>query len=104
MSSFLLYWAVLSLGPVLIGFGLLLTSYLTSLPLFYSASELVGRSLLLALLPPVLSTAAFTLLYAAVPNCNVPLRNAAMGALVAAPVVRDRQTRLYLLRRPLSLL
>lgn len=84
MSSFLLYWAVLSLGPVLIGFGLLLTSYLTSLPLFYSASELVGRSLMLALLPPVLSTAAFTLLYAAVPNCNVPLRNAAMGALVAA--------------------
>ena len=84
MSSFLLYWAVLSLGPVLIGFGLLLTSYLASLPLFYSASELVGRQVLLALLPPLLSTAAFTLLYAAVPNCRVPIRNAAIGAVTAA--------------------
>jgi membrane protein len=84
MSSFLLYWAVLSLGPVLVGLGLLLTSYLASLPLLYSASELVGRPVLLALLPPVLSTAAFTLLYAAVPNCSVPIRNAAIGALAAA--------------------
>ncbi|EXJ13150.1 hypothetical protein D791_00503 [Nitrincola nitratireducens] len=31
VSSFLLYWAVLSLGPLLIGFGLLLTSYITAL-------------------------------------------------------------------------
>lgn len=84
MSSFLLYWAVLSLGPVLIGFGLVLSSYLASLPLFYSASELVGRQLLLALLPPLLSTAAFTLLYAAVPNCRVPIRAAAIGAVAAA--------------------
>ncbi|WP_432695451.1 virulence factor BrkB family protein [Marinobacterium sp. YM272] len=84
MSSFLLYWAVLSLGPVLIGLGLLLTSYIASLPMFYSASEIVGRARLLSLIPPLLSTLAFTLLYAAVPNCRVPLRNAFYGALAAA--------------------
>lgn len=84
MSSFLLYWAVLSLGPVLIGLGLLLTSYIASLPFFYTAGEVVGRAQLLSLVPPLLSTLAFTLLYAAVPNCRVPIKNAFYGALAAA--------------------
>ncbi len=84
MSSFLLYWAVLSLGPILIGVGLLVSSYIASLSLFTSATELVGRARLLSVLPLVMSAAAFTLLYAAVPNCKVPLRNAVIGGLVVA--------------------
>lgn len=84
MSSFLLYWAVLSLGPILIGLGLLLTSYIASLSLFTSATDLVGRTQLLPLLPPLFSAMAFTLLYAAVPNCRVPLRSAAFGGIFAA--------------------
>ncbi len=84
VSSFLLYWAVLSLGPVLIGLGLVLSSYISSLALFDSASELVGRARLLALFPPLLSALAFTLLYAAVPNCPVPLRNAFIGGVTAS--------------------
>jgi len=84
MSSFLLYWAVLSLGPILIGLGLLVSSYIASLSLFTSATELVGRARLLSALPLVMSAAAFTLLYAAVPNCKVPLRNAIIGGLVVA--------------------
>ena len=84
MSSFLLYWAVLSLGPILIGVGLLVSSYIASLSLFTSATELVGRVRLLSVLPLVMSAAAFTLLYAAVPNCKVPLRNAVIGGLVVA--------------------
>ncbi len=84
MSSFLLYWAVLSLGPVLIGLGLVLSSYVTSLSFITDATEVVGRGRLLSLLPMVLSTVAFTLLYAAVPNCRVPLRNALIGAVVVA--------------------
>ncbi|GGK69479.1 virulence factor BrkB family protein [Amphritea balenae] len=84
MSSFLLYWAVLSLGPILIGVGLLVTSYIASMSLFTSATELVGRARLLAMLPLLMSAAAFTLLYAAVPNCKVPLRNAFVGGLVVA--------------------
>ncbi|MBQ0757319.1 MAG: virulence factor BrkB family protein [Amphritea sp.] len=84
MSSFLLYWAVLSLGPLLIGVGLLVSSYIASLSLFTSATELVGKARLLSALPLLMSASAFTLLYAAVPNCKVPLKNAVIGGLVVA--------------------
>lgn len=84
LSSFLLYWAVLSLGPILIGLGLLLTSYIASLPFITSATEVVGRARLLSLLPPIFSALAFMLLYAAVPNCRVPLLSAAIGGVFAA--------------------
>ena len=84
MSSFLLYWAVLSLGPILIGLGILVSSYIASLPLISDATNLVGKARLLTVLPIIMSTAAFTLLYAAVPNCKVPLINAFIGAVVVA--------------------
>ncbi|MBV0933731.1 YihY family inner membrane protein [Marinobacterium weihaiense] len=84
LSSFLLYWAVLSLGPILVGLGLLLTSYIASLSIFTSTTDLVGKARLLSLLPPLFSALAFMLLYAAVPNCRVPLRSAAIGGLFAA--------------------
>ncbi|WP_421865493.1 YihY family inner membrane protein [Motiliproteus sp.] len=85
LPSFLIYWAVLSLGPVLLGLGLGLTSYVTSLPLVSDATDVIGgRERLLALLPLLLSGAAFTLLYAAVPNCTVRLRHAMVGGLLSA--------------------
>ncbi len=84
MSSFLLYWAVLSLGPILIGLGLLVTSYIASLPLISDATQLVGKARLLSILPMILSCAAFTLLYAAVPNCKVPVKNAFVGGVVVS--------------------
>jgi membrane protein len=84
VSSFLLYWAVLSLGPILIGLGLVVTSYVATLPFVNSAADLVGKGRLLLLLPLVLSIIAFTLLYVAVPNCKVPLKNAFIGGLVVA--------------------
>lgn len=84
LSSFLLYWAILSLGPILIGVGILVTSYIASMSLFTSATELVGRARLLSMLPMLMSAAAFTLLYAAVPNCRVPLKSAFIGGFVVA--------------------
>lgn len=84
MSSFLLYWAVLSLGPILIGVGLLLSSYIASISIVSDAAEVLGRGRILSLLPVLLSIAAFTLLYAAVPNCRVPFKNAFIGAIVVA--------------------
>ena len=85
VSSFLLYWAVLSLGPLLLGLGFALTSYLVSLPLFSDASELIGNdSDLLKLLPLLFSTAAFTFIYVAVPNCPVILSHAFAGGLCVA--------------------
>jgi membrane protein len=84
LSSFLLYWAILSLGPILIGVGLLVSSYIASLSLVTSATELVGRGRLLSVLPMLMSAAAFTLLYAAVPNCRVPFKSALTGGMVVA--------------------
>lgn len=88
ISSFLLYWSVLSLSPLLLGVGFAISSYITSLQLFETfteVSDIVGaRSVVLEIFPTVLSTMAFTLLYVAVPNCGVRLRHALAGGLVVA--------------------
>lgn len=79
IPKFMVYWAMLTLGPILIGASIAFTSYLTSLPLI---SGLIPK--LLVLLPFLASTLACTLLYAVVPNTYVPLRHAFIGAVVAA--------------------
>ena len=85
VSSFLLYWAVLSLGPVLIGLALAISTYLNSFAHLLDQFDIFGaKALLLKTAPLVLSTAGFTLLYAAVPNCRVPLRHTVIGGLVTA--------------------
>ncbi len=85
IASFLLYWAVLSLGPLLLGLGFVLSSYVASLPLFSDATVVLGgRERVLSLLPLLLSSAAFTLIYAAVPNCRVPFKHALVGGVVVA--------------------
>jgi len=83
--SFLRYWAVLSLGPLLLGAGFAISSYLTSLKLFDTAASVVSDVIPgLQLLPFISTTLAFMLLYVAVPNCKVPLRAGFLGGLVAA--------------------
>jgi len=88
IASYLMYWSVLSLGPLLLGVGFAISSYITSLTLFETFtgfSGVVGASnLVLGLFPLVLTTTAFTLLYVAVPNCGVQLRHAVVGALTVA--------------------
>ena len=88
IGSFLLYWSVLSLSPLLLGMGFAISSYVTSLTLFETftdLSEVVGaRNLFLGLFPLLLSTLGFTLLYVAVPNCGVRFRHALYGGLAVA--------------------
>jgi membrane protein len=87
LTSFMLYWSVLSLGPLLLGMGFAISSYITSLALFdrFTEFQLVGgHDLLLGLFPVLLTTIAFTLLYVAVPNCGVKLRHGFLGALAVA--------------------
>lgn len=79
VSSFLLYWAILSLGPLLLGAGFAVSTYIASLHLLSGPHALPGASTLLGLLPLLTGIAAFTLLYAAVPNARVPLRHALVG-------------------------
>lgn len=85
MLSFLRYWAVLSLGPLLLGAGFALSSYMMSLQLFSSAADLVNHVLPgMRLLTFLLGVTGFTLLYVTVPNCKVPFRAALAGGVVAA--------------------
>ncbi len=85
VSSFLLYWAVLSLGPLLLGAGFVVSTYLTSLAFMgeESAYASAGRWML-GWVPLLLSMAAFTLLFVAVPNTRVPLRHGLVGGVLVA--------------------
>lgn len=85
MSLFVVYWSILSLGPLLIGVSMAVTSYLVSLPLLSDAAETLGiGGVLLGLMPLLASAVAFTLLYAVVPNRSVPIRHAVAGGVLAA--------------------
>ncbi|HWU97659.1 MAG TPA: YihY family inner membrane protein [Oxalicibacterium sp.] len=80
----LVYWAIVTLGPLLIGASITLTSYLFSATngavrhvpflggMFYSSISIL------------LTTVAFTLLYIVVPNRPVEWRDALCGGLLAA--------------------
>tara|TARA_R110002072_G_scaffold100107_5_gene220390 strand:- start:14404 stop:15708 length:1305 start_codon:yes stop_codon:yes gene_type:complete len=85
VARLLVYWAVLTMGPVLIGVGLASTSYLLSLPVVIDVdSSLDLKSRLLSWLPFLTTTTAFTLLYVLVPNCHVSKRHAAIGGVICA--------------------
>lgn len=85
LSNFLLYWAILSLGPILLGAGLAMSTYLLSLRLFVAEYDTLGiLPFLLRFLPWILTSCAFTLLFAAVPNCRVPVRHAVIGGVTTA--------------------
>jgi len=100
LSSFLLYWAVLTLAPVTIGLALALNTYLSTITQSLAGFELLGTNTTLVRMTSLgLSTLGFTLIYAAVPNCPVPLKHALLGGLFAAlafHVARDIFTRLVL--------
>jgi membrane protein len=80
----LVYWAALTLGPVLIGASLSITSYLVGASLGLTRETPLAGTAILWLVPFVLTWAAFTLLYYVVPNRAVKPRHALVGGLVAA--------------------
>ncbi|HEX4869303.1 MAG TPA: YihY family inner membrane protein [Moraxellaceae bacterium] len=84
LVGFLRYWAVLSLGPLLLGAAFALSSYMMSLQLFHSAAELVEHGIGVRLVTLLFTALGFTLLYVAVPNCKVPPRAALVGGIMAA--------------------
>jgi membrane protein len=84
VSSFLLYWAVLSLAPFCIGIALAITTYLASLSVFITDLNVIGIGpQLLPLVPSLMGVAACTLIYATVPYCPVPFKHAVIGGITA---------------------
>ena len=84
MISFAVYWMVLSLGPLLLGASIGVTSYIVSLVSFADQGIPGFSGFLLKLLPYLISMAGFILLYTLVPNTRVPFKAAIPGALFAA--------------------
>jgi len=85
LQRFVIYWAILTLGPLLIGLSLSLTSSLfTGAPLAAQGPLQVLRRAVLEVLPFALQFSAFFLLYSVVPNVAVRWRHALIGALFAA--------------------
>jgi len=85
VARLLVYWAVLTMGPLLIGVGLASTSYLLSLPVVAGVDTTLNlTSNLLSWLPFLTTSIAFTLLYILVPNCNVSRKHAVAGGVFCA--------------------
>ncbi|HSC81661.1 MAG TPA: YihY family inner membrane protein [Chitinolyticbacter sp.] len=81
MSRTLIYWATLTLGPVLIGVSLSLTSWLFKQTTLLDSLP-VAEALLVRVGPLSLMFAMLTLLYVAVPNCYVPRSHGLAAAAV----------------------
>ncbi|NIY93566.1 virulence factor BrkB family protein [Vibrio diazotrophicus] len=82
--SFSMYWMILTLGPLLLGASIAVTSYITSLKIIDSEALVGVYNLFLRWLPFLLSFFAFSGLYLLVPNKKVYIYHSLAGALVAA--------------------
>jgi membrane protein len=82
--TFAIYWMVLTLGPLLIGSSVIVSSYLISLA--SSAEEITfgATTALLKFVPFIASVSAFFIIYMLVPNKRINPRHGALGALLAA--------------------
>ncbi|MGA9334113.1 MAG: virulence factor BrkB family protein [Rudaea sp.] len=84
-TRFVVYWAILTLVPLLLGVALALSSYLIALPLLHAADfEFTFKAHVLGAFPFVLEWVVLCAAYVWIPNRSVRLRDAAIGALVAA--------------------
>jgi membrane protein len=79
----LIYWAALTLLPLLAVASLIVSSSLASLPVLSGAGRGHGASLLLQLLPLLIELAIFTIAYRVIPNRTVAWRHALVGGLLA---------------------
>ena len=74
------YWAMVTLGPLLMGASLTMSTYFLSLSVFTGQAGTIGTFLI----PVLLESMAFLLLYLVMPNVRVSLMHGIVGALVAS--------------------
>lgn len=84
LKRLVVYWAVLTLAPLLMGASLSLTSWLVGFSMGYAEHVPVFGVGVLKALPVLFTTLAFAMLFRLVPNRHVPHSHALLGALVAA--------------------
>ncbi len=102
VQQLLMYWAVLTLGPVLIGASISMTSYVVSASLGLAKGLPLVGEVLIRVMPVLLTGTATTLVYLIVPNRRVKLRHALIGGFLAgiAFEVMQRGFALYVTRFP----
>jgi len=83
IKTFLVYWAVLTLGPILLGTSLLITSYVKSLPLINEAIVTYHQGITFWL-PFMLTSLAFALMFYVVPNKQVSFKHAMISGVITA--------------------
>lgn len=84
LKRLIVYWAVLTLAPVLVGASLSLTSWLVGLSMGYAKHIPIFGVGVMKVLPVLFTTLAFAMLFRLVPNRYVPLSHALIGGLVAS--------------------
>jgi membrane protein len=94
LKRLIVYWAVLTLAPLLIGASLSLTSWLVGLSMGYVKQIPIFGMGVLKILPVLFTTLAFTMLFQLVPNRYVPRSHALIGA-VAAAIVFESMNRVF---------
>lgn len=82
--SFSIYWMVLTLGPLLLGASIAISSYVLSLGGLQSGVVNDLLAFFLRWLPLLFSVLAFLMMYMLVPNVRVQFFDALIGAIVAA--------------------
>ncbi|WP_435236241.1 virulence factor BrkB family protein [Psychromonas sp. PT13] len=82
IQAFTIYWTILSLGPIIIGGSIALSSYLFAS--FRESGFLSFGQQLLSLMPFIFAWLAFTGIYAVVPHQRVTFRHALIGGLVSS--------------------
>ena len=81
MISLSIYWMILTLGPILLGASIAMTSYLAALTHLADSYTPILSTVFLTVAPYVVSLLAFFILYQLVPNTQVRYRYAFLGAL-----------------------
>lgn len=85
INRVVMYWAVLTLGPMLVGASLVLSSYLAFVSEFApEALQHAVGSLLVTLAPFLIAWIGFALVFVLVPHRRVLIRHALIGAFLSA--------------------
>jgi membrane protein len=83
VTRLLAYWTTVTLGPLMLGAGLSLSTYLFAVNLDLGGLGAI-REALLGMLPVVLTAVGLAVLYVVLPARTVQWRHAAIGAVIAA--------------------
>ncbi|PSB91960.1 YihY family inner membrane protein [Candidatus Pandoraea novymonadis] len=84
LQRILVYWGLLTVGPLLFGASLSISSYIFSQTMSFVDRIPIGITWMLSFLPLAMTSIAFTLMYIHMPNCKVDWRDALAGGGTAA--------------------